>query len=842
MIRLIRWSLILGLIAGVVWREGWWQYAFSSRNNSSDWRLRRVNDTTLSAVDLLDQTKWVRYTLPPGQPLVRVVTNASVPQSLVTATPTEEWQYTLHYQVLSRAGKILLDQQYVHRTRLTTYTDVQTGEIFTGRFYLHGQLFPADGKVMVLNLQGLPEEATQLRLRVATVPSPLLDIVARVYSRELATVRKLSGVWQRLSVKQQRILARGNLYPPELLSEEEKRNLLHQRWSTIAPEGIPEVDYTRRDLYALKDIEEEEETREPLLPAGSLVSPTFYGVIMIPEGGGYLRFGFDQLPWKLSHGADRTVEVRWYGRELAQRKTFTLLWDEAGNTLSDFIPGGLVEIIPRQLLIMRIFLTTEGKEQEITPDPVAARTYRVDAESPVDYEIFHERQYPTPLRLSLRSPLGSLDGEPPLPETTVSLAPPSVRYELLDAKNTVLQQGTLNSSTVPSLYDRILTAAEGVPVTEPTHYYFSLPHSVTRVRLHAQHGRVLVAAANRPPTLTREIQIPEEFYSFADSTTQPGWFTLWPVGAEQLLLDNRVLLVAVQPRPPEDDPEVVAGRYQWEDYQPSGNWRARRLLTPAEPSAIQRTQTLPILFNEIPIGREQAVEFVAPVGQHELTPTLLYVRPQGALQPTVLRALVNGQVRRHILVDGQASEIQLPPLASGSYRVTVLGPGDGHAFLNYLPSGGTAPTRLIRTALRFDSMSLSFDYEKRTSEDEILSLRLYTPHHTTTRTHIRVRIVGPPTEGTGPYLHWTFRDRRYDVRPAKSAPVPVLGTNAEFVTTGQFLAIPLGDDLPPGLYRLQMDIEQGPGGYVIFSKVTPGVAEQRSVFLERGISVTVPGE
>jgi hypothetical protein len=272
-IRLIRWSLILGLIAGVVWREEWWQYNFSSSNNSSDWRLRRVNDATLSAVDLLDQTKWVRYTLPLGQPLVRVVTNASVPQSLVTTATTEEWHYTLHYQVLSRAGKVLLDQQYVHRTRLTTYTDVQTGDLFTGRFYLHRQLVPADGKVMVLNLQGLPEEATQLRLRVATAPSPLLDIVARVYCRELATVQKLSGVWQRLSVKQQRILARGNLYPPELLSEEEKRNLLHQRWSTIVPEGIPGVDYTRRDLYALKDIEEEE-TREPLLPAGLLVSPT----------------------------------------------------------------------------------------------------------------------------------------------------------------------------------------------------------------------------------------------------------------------------------------------------------------------------------------------------------------------------------------------------------------------------------------------------------------------------------------------------------------------------------------------------------------------------------------
>lgn len=842
MIRLIRWGLILGLIAGVVWRGDWWRDALTLSDTSSDWRLRRVNDATLSAVDLLDETKWATYTLPPGQPLVRVVTNASVPRSLVTATSTEEWPYTLHYQVLSRGGKILLDQQYVHRTRLTTYTDAITGEPFTGRFYLQGPLFPANGKVMVLNLQGLPEEATQLRLRVAAAPPPLLDIVARVYSRELATVRKLSGVWQRLSIKQQRILARGNLYPPALLSETEKRNVLRQRWSAIAPEGIPEVDYTRRDLYALKDIEEEEETREPLLPAGLLVSPAAYGVLAIPEGGGYLRFVFEQLPWQPSAVADRRVTVRWYGRGIARRETFTLLWEDTSNTVSDFIPGGLVEVIPQQSLIMRAFLTTEDKEQEITPDPVTARTYRTDAKIPIDYEIFHAQQYPTPFRLSLRSPLGRLDGEPPLLEPQVSLSPASVRYELLDAKNTVLQQGTLNSSTMPSFHDRILTTVEGVPVTEPTHYYFSLPHAVTRVRLHARHGEVLIAAANRPPTLTREIQIPEAFYAFADSTTQPGWFTLLPVDAEQFLLNNRVLLVAVQPRPPEDDPQVMAGRYQWEDYQPAGNWRARQLLTPAEPAAIRRPQTLPVLFAEIPVGREQEVEFVAPEGHHELSPTLLYVRPRGASQPVALRAVVDGQVRRDILVDGHASEIQLPPLANGQHRVTVLGPKEGQAFLNYLPSEGPLPTVLARTALRFDSTRLGFDYEKRTSEDELLSLRLYTPHQITDRTHVRVRIDGPPTTGTGPFLGWTFRDRRYDIRPATGAPVPVLGTKAEFVTTGQFLAIPLGDDLGPGLYRIHLELEQGPGGYIIVSKITSGVTEQRSVFLERGISVTVPPE
>jgi hypothetical protein len=105
-----------------------------------------------------------------------------------------------------------------------------------------------------------------------------------------------------------------------------------------------------------------------------------------------------------------------------------------------------------------------------------------------------------------------------------------------------------------------------------------------------------------------------------------------------------------------------------------------------------------------------------------------------------------------------------------------------------------------------------------------------------------VRIVGPSAPTIGPFLNWTFRDRRYDVRPATGGAIPVLGMNEGWVTEGQLLAIPLGDDLRPGHYRIHCDLEHGPGGYLIFSKITPGVEEQRTVFLEHRTVVSVTEE
>jgi hypothetical protein len=82
---------------------------------------------------------------------------------------------------------------------------------------------------------------------------------------------------------------------------------------------------------------------------------------------------------------------------------------------------------------------------------------------------------------------------------------------------------------------------------------------------------------------------------------------------------------------------------------------------------------------------------------------------------------------------------------------------------------------------------------------------------------------------------WSLLDRRYIVRPNSGDPVPVLHTLNEFVDQGRLFFLPLGSDLPPGRYPIQMTLEQGERGYLIFSKITLGIFEKRTFFRERGI-------
>ncbi|MCK7505018.1 MAG: hypothetical protein MZV70_13675 [Desulfobacterales bacterium] len=182
--------------------------------------------------------------------------------------------------------------------------------------------------------------------------------------------------------------------------------------------------------------------------------------------------------------------------------------------------------------------------------------------------------------------------------------------------------------------------AGAMRTSEPVSYYFSLPVSVKRMRL-ASRGPVLAAGYNRPPGLVRELTVPDDYYvPYLRDERQPSWFPLKPDGHERLYGENRTVLLTVQFRPPADVPDLLHGRYQWEDFHPQGRWLARPILTEWEDPGFFRPEVSPSLYRPVRPGAELTLDFATLPGLRTVSPKIVYTRKEP--QPASLRTFIDG--------------------------------------------------------------------------------------------------------------------------------------------------------------------------------------------------------
>jgi hypothetical protein len=674
---------------------------------------------------------------------------------------------------------------------------------------------------MLLDLSGM-ENAARVRIRLAIKDPALTDVVIRCSSRDDIPAHKLAHFWQRLNEQQKETLAKGSVYEHELLTAEEKYNLLRHLWKSLGPEGIENSDYQRRELYVVEEYEGEV-VDESVLPAGLFLDEDHRGIIPIPEGGGKIRLELlapnsaGQAPWPL--------QVRWYSQGFAAgRSSQEILWEGNSPRFEQFFAEGVLEVRGQHEAVIRAVLLQNGTAQDITPSPSYMRAYRVQGKTPLEFDVTHIGNDPTPFRVDLRCVLSLQDEAVPNNQC-------AVYYELLDAQNQVVQANTLTAASQLSLYDGLADGRSTMRVSDPTVYYFALHPHIRCIRFTAATP-VLVTAYTRPPDLVREIRVPEDAHLTGhNEEQQPAWFPLRPKDYESVHRANRSVSLIVQHRPPEDEPSVLAGPYQWEDYHPEGPWLARYVFVPWESGAPIREELFDVLYYRIPVGHEVTLHVRALTGESHARPKLIFVRK--ASIPSPVRLLVDGRVVYQKPITGAAGELELPALPVGPHRLRVVLSGPVQVFVNHVERTVPATEAFLKRLVnRFDHTELTFVYHKATAGDETLSARLYVPHGVTQRSHMRVRISTPPGVSPGPTSQRTFFDRRYDIRPSQGTVLPVLHTPSENVDQGPPFFIPLRSDLPPGQYRIRIRLEQGPGGYLVLAKITPGVFEKRTLVQE----------
>jgi len=788
---------------------------------------RKISASRTSTGYVLREREWTTFPLPAMGRLIKVVTSATLPPG-VEATPDVTWKYALAYELMDDQNKILIRRTYHLHTRLTQYYEKDPDKPFHASFYLDSNKIPADERVTMIPISE-EKEVASIRFRIVSKDPSVLDVVLRAYMQEVTPEKKIGYLWHRLNRAQKERLAKGNVYPHDLLSEPEKRNLLRKPWRPLGPFGVEGKGYHVRTLYILKEVEGER-IEEALLPRGLFADRLHRAIIPLPEGGGEVRLAFMEAG-DGQKKPEETIRINWFGKRPDQRSTRQVPWEGGDSSFQGVFGGGLLEVQSPGDMVIRAYLLTNGVETEITPQPLLVRNFLIQPNAPISYGVTHARQKATPFKVNLRY----------FPSGTAGEDVPLVRYQILTTSGTILKEGTLPLEPSVSRYDRVVGDITGMTVSDPTPFYFSLPARAAVIRFTASSD-ILVSAYTRPMGLSKVTRVPEDYYRYDGGAGQgasqgmgegtvgrlPAWFPKNPRDVMGLIREGRSPLLNVQYRPPEDRPDLLAGRYHWESFLPKGPQQARYLFAPREGPPASRKEILPTLYHQIGTRAQTTLTVETVKGLRTVNPRLIYFR-KGS-RPVSLDIFVDGGPYYRGRILGKQGELRLPPLSVGKHRFKVTVPGDVALFLNHTPSGKRP--HLLRLAQKFDKSGLRFRYEKKSRGEDLLLVNYFSLSGKQDETDITVTVQGKRTRSPGPFRQWTLLDRKYLVEPDPRKPIPVLHTRGKRVDRARVFFLPLGSDLPPGSYDIRFSLRKGPGGYVIFSKTTPGLFEKRKFYWE----------
>jgi hypothetical protein len=832
-----RLLLLLLLVPPMAW------ISHAAWNSVPEWgggelaTLTRLGTAQTTIAYALDPERWTQFPFSGTQEAVRIVSHADV-AAVWRDDPEAEFRYAFVLQVLDARGAVLGERVLHQRVGISALRDVVSGEAFTTAAYADATEIPTASTALVISLDELPGAAS-VRLRLASAGPEISRALVRVQQRT-TNQRRTSVQWERMTEAQREALARGNAYPAALLTGEERHNLLRRQWRPIGPSGVAGRDYRARPLFLLQDLCGEP-IDPPALPPGLLLDADRDATLRLPEQGAALTLRVAPLPGS-GAASSGMLRLNWYSPGLAQREAHELPWSLEQADLQVQLGGGLVEFASDGPVAVRAFLP-DGTE--LTANPSQLRAYVTGPEASVTFPVLHlPGQTETPLRLDLRClcfdpaplPGGGGGTAAALRAAAMTAGPgaaPRLHWQMLSANGMVVGQGVHSTAVEPSRLDRLL-GNEALVLSEPARLYFHVPHEVAELQLWTS-APMLIAGYNRPPDLPRRAMVPEDRFAPSDPLdTRPVWFGLRPAGWETLISENRTALLLTHPRPPEDDPEILAGRYEWEQFMASGNWLARDVMAPRASTPTRRL-SLNAIFSPLPLGEEVVMEMVPATPGSAVTPTLLYLRETSG--PVPLRVEVDGRPHLAAAVAAARGTVALPPVMAGARRIRASGPPGTMLYLNHAePLSGAL---VSRRAIRLAPGETVFDYEKRSGADadrpEMVVAHVYPEPSpgAPARQLLAISIEGGPARAPGPHSGFTLRERLFDIRRGpEPADVRVLGT-AAMAGPERALLLPFGADLPPGRYRIRIRLADGPEALLSLTRTTPGPVERRDIRREQ---------
>lgn len=779
--------------------------------NRDAWKLDYVPRANLSTAYFVDQS-WVTFSLPSGVQQIKLITAPNSKdidrlRQQRTRDPLHRWQYAIDLETIDSRGQTVLARTHYMRSDLTEIKDPE-GRTITPTFYLGDPLTPLVGTVIVINLNGMTE-TSRIKFRLKSSDPALDEVSVRVYVPEKKSDRQMSYLWSRLSAAAKERMAKGNVFSHELMLESERVNLLRNSWQPIGPLGTRGIDFRQRDLYVLNDYQGEA-VDDPILPAGTLFGGNMLASIPLPEQGGKVKFTLQSLTTNTAP-TSIPVQIRWLGPGPYARQTRNILWQPNATEFIENFAGGLLELSAPKELVVRAFLGNGNAAIDLNGEPQYDRPFLVTAGAPPRYSLRHAAAA-TPLRVTLRHL-----------RTSKNALAAKVRYVFLDQNGSTLADGILPLQPQISAYDRVVGEPPDILVSDPTTVYFSAPANAARLDFlptDADAPAVLVSVANRPPKLTHQSKLPADRFAFDPKHDRlPIWFPLRPDDYEAHLLAGRTRLLTTQQRPPEEKPELLTGAFEWEDIPPEGRWLGRQLFSPREPGAPWREEALPSTYAPLPPNSTNSLEFPPYFGKKTLAPRLVSIAD--GKTPWSADLWVDGKLFQTLRGAPGYGETELLPLPSGRHRLRINTPLPIRFFINHSRFGDDA--YVARLAVKTSARQ---NYTTDLKGNEELTLRLFAPSGSSRASRLRIHIDGPSPPPFKPSDAWLLNDREIIMQPAPAVNMPVFDTNGLTVDAGQpvFLPIPPG---AKGRYRIRVDLIDGPGGYLLLSRLSTDRSPQR---------------
>ncbi len=728
-------------------------------------------------------SQWTEFSLNQANDSIRLLSNAVI-QEKYTSEIDSIWHYALEYQLIDKNNRLIKQQVYHHRSKITWLKN-QQDLLQSQTFFLNNNFIPTSSSEILIKTASYPALA-KIRVRTHSSSPQVQFVFFRLYERERVFDNKIEYLWQRLDLEERERISRFSVYGSDFLRNDERYQMLKYRWRPVGPAGIAGQDYQTEKLYINKD-ELIVPIEDHILSNRIDADKYYYHIIPVSEQGGTLSLQIKPVAEELNPDANNVL-INWFGKGRIKREHFTFnLRDEANWEKQ--LGGGLIEVRTEQPVTIKSWLTLNGQRSEITPDDILVTAYALQNEQTLSYPINHVKNRSTSVKISIRALLQ---------HAGQTAQPGAVNYSYFSQEKRI-SGGQIEPEFSRSFYDRILNASLEGHLSDPYHFYLNIPAQADRLEL-TSNEPVYINLYNRPADFYYRIRVPEDYYHSREiKHIRPVWFALQAEDQLELMRQRRRVLISSQPRPPQDEQIKSLAEYEWQDYFPKVNWQARYLFNPRNAELPVHNDALGVLYHRLPANQQKKLNFSSQAGLPAIEPALVFLRKGD--KPSRIKVFVDGKLQLETYILASNGQLKLPQMSTGRHDLKIDSPAGVNWYINQ--SKGQENYYVKRLSTRIDKKTLNFDFYKN-KDNMVLSGLFQSQSAATQRTLLQVSIS--PDKRVMKQQVYTLLNRQFDIRPDNSEAVKVLNTPTELVGKGQRFFIPLGADLPP--YDNVVDINE----------------------------------